>query len=46
MVGQNFSGYLSNNLRLWLWLPILICAAALALWSNVPYDVDDAGRRL
>lgn len=36
------STFLSNNLRLWLWLPLLLCAAALALWSNVPYDVDDA----
>ena len=36
------STFLSNNLRLWLWLPLLLCAAVLALWSNVPYDVDDA----
>lgn len=28
--------------RFWLWLPLLLVAASLILWSNGPYDVDDA----
>ena len=32
----------SKNNRLWLWLPVLLCAATLILWSDGPYDVDDA----
>ncbi|MCE7983942.1 MAG: hypothetical protein DYG89_22435 [Caldilinea sp. CFX5] len=28
--------------RLWLWLPLLLIAAALIWWSDGPYDVDDA----
>ena len=34
--------FLNNFARFWLWLPLLCCAAALALWSNSPYDIDDA----
>ena len=33
---------LNNHARFWLWLSLLCCAAALALWSNSPYDIDDA----
>ncbi len=33
---------LNNHARFWLWLPLLCVAAAVALWSNGLFDVDDA----